>query len=66
METRGAALWKVVLWSAEEVLAGGEIVWVCEGWIIKRLCGEETKSKPGKGKIGCWKKRGVLWFLVWF
>jgi len=24
----------------EEVLAGGEIVWACEGWIINRLCGE--------------------------
>ena len=42
----GAALRKVVLWSAEEVLAGGEMVWVCEGYIINRLRGRGRKFQP--------------------
>jgi len=50
-ERRGVALRKVVLWSAEEVLAGGEIVWACEGWIINRLCGEGLCAE-GAGLFG--------------
>jgi len=58
-ERRGAALRKVVLWSAEEVLAGGEIVWACEGWIINRLCGEES-FQPGGCCFGCGGRCGKI------